>query len=124
MEKDEGPKMNPDDLKLLIEQNEYLKYWLKSLNGIQMSDEDTEVNYEELWNNVALRKKIPLAEPTPEAIEFYFNLFSCGVDNFGGQCFASMAKTDPGALGYGIYCLLSILTENAKDFDKSVDIIE
>lgn len=119
----EEPKMTTEELKLLIEQNEYLKYWLKSLNGIPMSDEE-DYDYMDLWNKVALRKKVDMGKTTPEAIEFYFNLFSCGIDNFGGQCFAHMAKTDPGALGYGINCLLEVLSDNAKDFDKSKDIIE
>ena len=53
----EEPKMTTEELKLLIEQNEYLKYWLKSLNGIPMSDEE-DYDYMDLWNKVALRKKV------------------------------------------------------------------
>ena len=112
MAEDKGPKMNPDDLKLLIEQNEYLKYWLKSLNGISMLSED-DLNYEELWNNIALEKKVDFNEPSVDDTAFYFNLFSTGLENFGLSCFTKMAETDPGALGYGIACLIKILSDNS-----------
>ena len=115
MEENKGPKMNPDDLKLLIEENEYLKYWLKTINSIPMITEDDGIDYMELWNNIALEKKIDFNEPKPEDSAFYFNLFSTGLENFGLGCFAKMAETDPGALGYGVACLIKILSDSSKN---------
>lgn len=123
MEENKEPQMSPEELQLLIDQNEYLKLWVKCLNGIPMNDSKN-YDYLSLYNNISLRKIIKVNEVTPEAIEFYFNLFSCGLDNFGADCIAKMAETDPGALAYGISCLIELLSENAKDFDKSQDIIE
>ena len=123
MEENKEPQMSPEELQLLIDQNEYLKLWVKCLNGIPMNDSKN-YDYLSLYNNIALRKVIKIDEVTPEAIEFYFNLFSCGLDNFGADCIAKMAETDPGALAYGISCLIELLSENAKNFDKSQDIIE
>lgn len=123
MEENKEPQMSPEELQLLIDQNEYLKLWVKCLNGIPMNDEKN-YDYLNLYNNIALKKKIEISEPTLEAVEFYFQLFSCGLDNFGADCIVKMAETDPGALAYGISSLLYILSENSKDFDKSQDIIE
>lgn len=122
-ERNKEPEMSPEELQLLIEQNEYLKLWVKCLNGIPMNDVKN-YDYLSLYNNIALKKKIEIDKPTSEAIGFYFNLFSCGLDNFGAECISKMAETDPGALAYGIECLLTLLSESTKDFDKSSDIIE
>ena len=119
MEENKGPEMNPDDLKLLIEQNEYLKYWLKTLNGIPMTSEDEGIDFIELWNNIALAKKVDFEEPSAENAAFYFNLFSVGLENFGLGCFASMAETDPGALGYGVACLVKILSDSSRDVEET-----
>ena len=121
MKENKEIEMNPDDLKLLIEQNEYLKYWLKTLNGIPMLTEDEGIDFMELWNNISLEKKIDFEEPKPEAAAFYFNLFSTGLDNFGLGAFARMAETDPGALGYGIACLIKILSDNSRDIEETQD---
>lgn len=123
MEENKEPQMSPEELQLLIDQNEYLKLWVKCLNGIPMNDPKN-YDYLKLYNNIALKKVIKIDEPTPEAVEFYFQLFSCGLDNFGAECISKMAETDPGALAYGISSLLYILSENSKNFDKSQDIIE
>ena len=52
-----GPKMTPEELKLLIEQNTMLQYALKVMNDIPLMD-DTPVDYMELWNKVSLQKKL------------------------------------------------------------------
>ena len=118
MEDNKEIEMKPDDLKLLIEQNEYLKYWLKTLNGIPMSSEDEGIDFMELWNNVALEKKVDFDEPDANSAAFYFNLFSTGLENFGLGAFAKMAETDPGALGYGVACLIKILSDSSRDVEE------
>lgn len=123
MEENINSEINTENLGLLIEQNEYLKLWVKCLNGIPMNDPKN-YDYLKLYNNIALKKVIKIDEVTPEAMEFYFQLFSCGLDNFGAECISKMAETDPGALAYGISCLIELLSESAKNFNNDKNITE
>lgn len=107
MDEKKEVEMAPDELKLLIEENQFLKYWLLSLNGFKMTDEEHEGKYEELWNNIALAPKLEASEKVlPEEFDFYFKLFDTGIQNFGIKCFEAMANTDPVLLGTGINALV------------------
>jgi hypothetical protein len=111
MEENNEVKMNPEDLKLLIEQNEYLKYVLKIMNDIPLDDE-TEVDYQELWNKVSLTKNIDPGEVNSDAIYFYYMLLSTGLDNFGEGFIRHMSNTaNEPYLAYAIKCLLAAMTQ-------------
>ncbi len=114
------PKMNPDDLKLLIEQNEMLKICLKIMNDIPLTDE-TPVDYLGLWEKVSLQKKIDPGVVSGQAIAFYFHLLSTGFDNFGAMFFHHMAKGENASyLYYAIKCFLEYMSE----FQESDEDIE
>lgn len=114
-DKNKEPEMNPEDLKLLIEENTMLQYCLKVMNNIPLSDE-TPVDYMELWNKVSLQQKIDPGEVNPESIAFYFNLLSTGYDNFGAMFFHHMAESENAAyLYYAIKCFLEFMSETPKE---------
>ena len=118
MENVEGPKMNPEDVGLLVEQNEYIKHCLKIMNDIPLSDE-TPVDYEELWNKVALNKKIDAGDVSSEAIAFYFNLLTTGYDNFGTMFFYHFANSENAAIFfYAIKCMLECMSDVKPEEDK------
>ena len=111
MENIEEPKMAPEDLGLLIEKNEFIKHCLKIMNDIPLSDE-TPVDYEELWNKVALNKKIDAGDVSSDAIAFYFNLLTTGYDNFGTMFFYHFANSENCAIFYyAIKCMLEYMTD-------------
>lgn len=101
----EEAKMSPDDLKLLIEENEILKYVLKVMNHIPLNDKyedgteviEKDINYEELWNRVSLNKKLDIGKQAPEAISLYYQILTCGYDNFGIKFFDEMATSPENA---------------------------
>lgn len=127
-ESKKGPEMNPDDLELLIEQNEFLKYVLKAMNDIPMydSNETVEPNYMELWDKVALNKKIEIPKPENaqiayESFKFYFNVFTTGYDSFGVDFFRHLASQENYPfLVTGIMSILNYLSEETRDIsDKN-----
>lgn len=106
------PEMNPEDLKLLIEENTMLQYCLKIMNKIPLNDESP-VDYMELWNNVSLTNKVDVGEVSSDAIAYYFSLLSTGYDNFGTTFFHRMADSDNAPyLYYAIKCFLDFMSEN------------
>lgn len=115
-----GVEMNPEDLKLLIEENEMLKHELKVMNSIPLSnrysngeevDEDT-INYQELWSNVALSKRIDAGEPNVDLLTFYFKLLSDGYDNFGLNFFIKMANSENDVHLYNaLVCFLDYMSD-------------
>ena len=123
-ENKEEAKMAPEDLKLLIEQNQFLKYCLRIMNHIPLGSykdengnvteiKDEDLNYEELWNNVALKKRVDVGEVTGDAISFYFSLLSLGYDNFGVDFFIAMAESEDNApfLYYAIKCFIEFMSD-------------
>lgn len=114
-EESKSPEMSPEELGLLIEENTMLQYALKVMNDIPLSDESP-VDYMELWNKVALNKKVDAGEVTPESLAFYYSLLTTGYDNFGTMFFYHMANSDNCAIFYyAVKCLLDGLTDNAKE---------
>lgn len=113
-DKKEEPSMSPEDLKLLIDQNEYIKMCLKVMNDIPLMDE-TPVDYMELWNKVSLQKKVDAGDVNPDAIAFYFQLLSTGYDNFGAMFFHHFANSENAAyFYYAIKCFLQYMTDTNK----------
>ena len=105
-----GPKMTPEELKLLIEQNTMLQYALKVMNDIPLMD-DTPVDYMELWNKVSLQKKVDAGETNGQSIVFYFQLLSTGYDNFGTLFFHHFANSDNAPLlYYAIKCFIDYMS--------------
>ena len=105
-----GPKMTPEELKLLIEQNTMLQYALKVMNDIPLMD-DTPVDYMELWNKVSLQKKVDAGETNGQSIAFYFQLLSTGYDNFGTLFFPHFANSDNAPLlYYAIKCFIDYMS--------------
>lgn len=115
-------KMKPEDLKLLIQENEMLKHCLKVMNKIPLNDESV-TDYMELWNNVALTKKEEIGEVSGEAIMFYFQLLSLGYDNFGIEFFKRMVDSENDVyLFYALKCFIDYMssyTENEKNNDNN-----
>ena len=122
---EKGLEMNPEELKLLIEQNTMLQYCLKIMNDIPLSDE-TPVDYMELWNKVSLQKKIDPGEVTGEAIAFYFQLLSTGYDNFGAMFFYHMAQSENASiLFYALKCFIEYMSDFQEEIftEKEFDIM-
>ena len=118
--KDEEPKMKPEDLKNLIETNQMLKYCLRIMNKIPLGDKyadgteikDEDLNYEELWNNVALQQKVDAGEVNGQSIAFYFQLLSTGYDNFGAMFFYNMFNSENASyLIYAIKCFIDYMSD-------------
>ena len=82
--KSQEPEMAPEDLKNLIETNQMLKYCLRIMNRIPLGDKwadgteikDEDLDYMELYNNVALQQKVDAGEVNGKSIAFYFQLLS------------------------------------------------
>lgn len=116
-------EMNPNDLKLLLEQNFMLKHCLRVMNKIPLGDswadgtpiKDEEIDYMQIWNTISLNKKIDPGEVNPDAIGFYFQLMSLGYDNFGSMFFQNMAESENNVyLQYAIKCFLEFMTDLSK----------
>lgn len=115
--------MNPEDLKLLLEQNIMLKHCLRVMNKIPLGDawgdgtpiKDDEIDYMQIWNTISLNKKIDPGEVSADAIGFYFQLMSLGYDNFGSMFFQNMAESENAPyLQYAIKCFLEFMTDLSK----------
>ena len=128
-EEKEEPKMNPDDLKLLIEKNKMIQYCLRIMNDLSLNEKDEDfvkdedIDYMELWNQVSLQNKVDAGEVNPGAIAFYFDLISTGYDNFGVSFFRHMAE-GPNApfLYYAIKCFIEYMssyTEEVMEEEKN-----
>ena len=106
-------EMTPEDLKTLIETNEQLKHCLRIMNDLSLNDQDEDyvkdedIDFIELYNQIALQKKIDPGEVSGSAVEFYYNLISKGYDNFGAMFFKHMAE-GPNApyFYYAIKCFI------------------
>lgn len=103
---DINQKMSPEDCKLLIEENLYMQYALRVMNDINLNDE-SDYDYEELWNNIALNKKIDPGEVSSDSVCFAFNLLDTGINNFGVDFIKHFSKGD----NYPIlaFCIKSLL---------------
>lgn len=106
-------EMTPEDLKVLIETNEQLKLCLRIMNDLSLNEQDedyvkdTDIDFVELYNQIALQKKIDPGKVSGPAVEFYYNLISKGYDNFGAMFFKHMAE-GPNApyFYYAIKCFI------------------
>lgn len=79
-------EMTPEELKLALEQNDYLKLNLKIMNDLPLIEPEgeSEPDYNKLAANVSLNKKLEsVVEYTPESMSFYYGLISNGYDCFG-----------------------------------------
>lgn len=103
------------DAKLIIENNIFLQYALKIMNGIKLSDEEVTPNYEELYNNVALLERKEMKETTSEELAFYFNLISTGYDSFGLEFLVKMINYNGEVMVNAIKAFMDGLTNNAKE---------
>lgn len=105
---------NEEDLKVLIEQNQYLKYVLKVMNNISLNEADEDIDFMELWNQVALDKKVALPETTSDGIALYYGLLTCGLDNMGLKFLDKFRENDSNfaILKCAICSLLDFITEN------------
>lgn len=120
--KNEGPKMNPDDLKLLIEKNKMIQYCLRIMNDLSLNEKDEDyvkdedLDYMELWNKISLQNKVDAGEVNAGAVAFYFDLLSTGYDNFGVAFFRHMAE-GPNApyLYYAIKCFLDYMSNYTEE---------
>lgn len=112
-EDSKGPRMSPEDLELLIKQNEMIKLSLLVMNDINLNrEDDDDINYEELWNKVSLQKKVDAGPVTDEAKAMYYDLFSTGYENFGSMFFYHLAKEENAPyLYHGIKSLLQALAD-------------
>jgi len=116
--------VSAEDLKLLIEENQYLRYCLKVLNNISVLEGDDNTDYLELYNRIALNKKLVLPESTLESALFYFNFLSTGIDNFGKEFLDKFRENDSNwnILCYAIKSFIDFMTENSKkDSAKNKD---
>jgi hypothetical protein len=118
---EEKEQISADDLKLLIEENQYLRYCLKVMNGISALEEDDNIDYLELYNRIALNKKLELPESTIESAVFYFSFLSCGIDNFGKEFLDKFRENDSNwnILCYAIKSFIDFMSENSKNNEEN-----
>lgn len=112
-------EMNPEDLKLLINQNIILKICLLVMNDINIDKADDEsIDFMDLWNKVSLQKKIDAGKVTPESKSLYYDIFSTGYENFGAMFFNHMSKEEN--IPYLCHGIISI-TEALADYSEIID---
>lgn len=116
----QDPEMAPEDLKNLIETNQMLKYCLRIMNRIPLGDKwadgteikDEDLDYMELYNNVALQQKVDAGEVNGKSIAFYFQLLSMGYDNFGAMFFYNMFDSENVSyLIYALKCFIDYMSD-------------
>lgn len=124
---DNSPKMNPEDLKLLINENMMLQHVLRVMNDMSLDPDEAEkdnggpIDYMQLWNNVSLQKKIDPGEVNFKAFKFYFELLSCGLDNFGESFIRHMGKNvNVAYLSYAVKCFIEVLTDTSERAEKEM----
>lgn len=125
-EENKNLEMTPEDLKLLIEQNTFLQHVLRIMNNLSLDPDTAEeknkgpIDYMELWNNVALKKKVELGDSSSDAIAFYFQLMSTGYDNFGMEFFIEMSKNEENLayMFYAIKCFLDYMSQEKPEETK------
>lgn len=126
-EESKGPEMNPEDLKTLINENELIKVCLRVMNDLdaKVSEDEIEPDYMELWNNIALNKKIEIEGLNAGMLDYYYQLMHCGYDNFGIDFFRHMSsQLNYPYLSYGIVSLLTTVDLSQETIKNQQEIIE
>jgi len=117
--------ISAENVKLLIEENQYLRYCLKVMNNISALEDDKNIDFLALYNKIALNKKIELpkntTENTVQSAVFYFEFLSTGIDNFGKEFLDKFRENDSNwnILCYAIKSFIDFMTEDSKNNEEN-----